>query len=97
MSSMTVWEFLEQRDARIEATQAVYEWSLNYHPGEGPFSCLLDLVGWSAENLGESCYRGGRLGWREAGLLADALREWADDPHRIEDWIDRVIALEMNG
>jgi hypothetical protein len=93
---MTVWEFLEERDERVEATQALYEWSLNYHPGEGPFSCLLDLVGWSDEHLGEPCYRGGRLGWSEIRLLSDALREWVYDPPRVDDWIDRVIALEMN-
>jgi hypothetical protein len=90
-----MWEFLERGTTTAPKTQEVYEWSLNYDPGKGPFSLLLDLIGWSEENLGQPCYRGGNLGWKEAVLLADSLTEWADNPHGVEEWITEMIRYEV--
>lgn len=93
----TVWEFLELPNEYAAETQALYEWSRNCNREGNPFTMFLDLIGWTAENYGE----GQRLapvessyGYVELGYLADALTEYADQPHHVTAWIDELMTKE---
>ena len=34
------------------------------------------------------------IGYVEAGYLADALKEWSDNPQQVENWITELMATE---
>jgi hypothetical protein len=50
----SVWDLLEEHDASVDETAALYSWSLNYDAGKGPFPVYLDLIGWSEDHFGEA-------------------------------------------
>jgi hypothetical protein len=92
-----IWQMLEA-DAPdgCDAVQDLYSWSLNYDAGKGPFTLLLDLIGWSEENLGEPLYslREASLGYLELDKLATALTEYADRPHDVREYVDALMNAE---
>lgn len=93
----TVWEFLEEdTEGVLEGIRDLANWSTNYTDGLTPLGVFLDLVGYSAEHFGESLVSDPSevLGWHEFGLLADALRDYANNPREAEAWIDRLMELE---
>lgn len=94
---MDIWKLLEQ-DAPdgCEAVQSLYSWSTNYDAGKGPFALFLDLVGWSEDNLGEPIYslKDASLGYVELSKLADALSAYADRPHDVNEYVERLMAAE---
>ncbi len=50
-----IWAMLEEPAPQgCEGVQDLYSWSLNYDAGKGPFPLFLDLIGWSADNFGET-------------------------------------------
>jgi hypothetical protein len=55
---------------------------------------MLDLIGWSEDNYGTPMSSGVRLGYLEADYLGDALKEWADYPQQVEDWITDLMNCE---
>lgn len=102
-----VWEIIEQAPKACEATADLYHWSANYAAGDGPFALFLDMIGWSAEELGMPCYgptvRAGEnrvtewdahLGYVELGKLGAALNEYADNPHDIRAFVDTLMMAE---
>ena len=74
----------------------LYDWSLNYEPGANPWCVVLDLIGWSEEHLGETITRNPSqvLGFVELGLVADVLKEYADNPHRVSAAIEALNRAE---
>lgn len=91
-----LWTMLEDKaPAGCEAIQDLYSWSLNYDAGKGPFSLFVDIIGWSDDNLGGNVYSGSYpIGWMEADKLANALREWADRPETVQDYVDALVGAE---
>lgn len=91
------WKLLDAPAPKgCEGVQDLYAWSLNYDPGAGPFALFCDLIGWSADNLGEALYRAQYpLGWIEADKLARALSEYANRPISVRAYIDELIESEM--
>jgi hypothetical protein len=93
---MDRWEMLENAPKAVEDTADLYSWSTNYEAGMGPFTLFVDLIGWSDENIGEPLYslKDARLGYLELSKLADALKEYANDPHGVREWVDAIIEAE---
>jgi hypothetical protein len=96
---MSIWTLLEQ-DAPVgcAGVQDLYSWSLNYDAGTGPFVLFLDLIGWSAEEMGETLYNlnTASLGYLELDKLAVALTEYADRPHDVSDYVSELMAAESD-
>ena len=80
----------------LEPIARLYEWSLNYEPGANPWCVVLDLIGWSEEHLGETITRNPSqvLGFVELGLVADVLKAYADNPHRVSAAIEALNRAE---
>jgi hypothetical protein len=92
---MNVWQFLELPNDRAPEAQALYSWGLNCDRDGNPFLVFLDLIGWSADNLGEPMMeKGTALGYMELGYLADALNEYADNPNEVREWVDNLMNCE---
>lgn len=93
-----IWNFLEKEPRWAKETKALFEWSLNCE-GE-PFRKFLDLIGYSDENFGKSVgdwsEPSKNLGYLELSYLADALNEYADNPHEIFKYIDELFEAESN-
>lgn len=91
-----LWEFLEQEPRWAKETKALFQWSLNFDFGQRPWELFLDLIGWSADNVGADLYDGRyrSIGYMEADYLGDALKEWADAPHEVEAWIAELMGCE---
>lgn len=92
-----VWAMLEEpAPAGCEAVQDLYSWSLNYDAGRGPFTLFLDLIGWSEDVIGEPLYNlsSASLGYYELGKLGLALREYADRPHDVREYVEALMEAE---
>lgn len=98
--TLTVWDYLEQQQENprhpAKEAQALYEWGLNCNRNANPFLVYLDLIGWSRENYGADLVVRdlGYLGYLELDYLADALREYANDPHGVTDWVNDLMQCE---
>lgn len=93
----TIWDVLEESAPDgCDAVQTLYSWSLNYDAGHGPFTLFVDLIGWSDENLGQPLYDLATmsLGYVELSYLAAALTEYADRPHDVSEYVDRLLDAE---
>lgn len=95
-----IWEFLEEEPRWGKEVKALYEWSLNCE-GFAPFRKFLDLIGYSEENFGTNFADWNSpafsLGYKELDYLADALKEYADNPIEVEKYIDNLLEAERNG
>jgi hypothetical protein len=91
------WVLLETPPPGCEAVANLWSWSTNYDAGKGPASLFLDLIGWSADNLGQAIYVLGDasgLGYVELGKLAAALTEYADRPHDVRQYVETLLDAE---
>jgi hypothetical protein len=97
--NMTVWDFLEEEANNAEGVRALADWSAsNQDVRTGTtFGVFLDLIGWSSENLGQALVSepSSVIGYVEADLLADALKDWSNRPLDVEAWVDKFLAVEM--
>lgn len=93
---MDVWELCENPPAGCADVADLYHWSTNYDAGKGPFTLFLDLIGYSDEHLGEPLYnlRDASLGYVELDKLADALKQYADRPGDVREFVDALIEAE---
>jgi hypothetical protein len=91
-----VWEFLERPNRYAPEAQALYSWGLNCNRDSNPFTVYLDLIGWSKENYGSDLVIRdlGYLGYMELDYLADALREYANSPREVTEWVNALMACE---
>jgi len=75
----------------------LYDWATNYEAGRNPFTLFLDLIGWSADEYGETLFQGDPssvIGYVEAGQLGDALSAWADHPALVRDVVAALMRAE---
>jgi hypothetical protein len=91
-----VWELTEDPPKGCADTASLWHWSTNYDSGKGPMTLFLDLIGWSEKNIGEPIYslKDAFLGWVELDKLADALKEYANDPSRVQAFVDQLLEAE---
>lgn len=97
----TVWDLYENPPKEAAETSALAEWSLNYdHKTGNPYQIFLDLIGYSHENYGENLF-GGKfsqvLGFMELDYLADALKEYANNPTAVLNFVAELQELESAG
>jgi hypothetical protein len=92
----TLEQVLEAGEERFPEIVALYNWTLNYEAGKGPFSLFADLIGWSEENIGSPIYdlTNPQLGYLELSYLADALKEYADKGQEAYDFASSIIEAE---
>jgi hypothetical protein len=80
-----------------EAIESLYSWSSNYQDFR-PFRMFLDLVGHSAENLGEPLADwknpSESMGYVELGKLGEALAEWSNRPQDCEAFVLELLEVE---
>ena len=93
---------LSLREKLLNVFQTVfslYTWSSNFQCGEGPFTLFLDLIGWSEEQLGENLTTvdSSRLGYKELGLLAEALTDYSNFPQDVMEYVQFLMDCEMEG
>lgn len=93
---MTLEQLLEENEARFPNIVSLYQWTLNYEAGQGPFSLFADLVGWSEENIGCPIYDLSKpqLGYLELDYLADALKEYANKGEEAYRLVCAIIEAE---
>jgi hypothetical protein len=98
---MDIWEFLEQEANNAEGVRELAFFSAsNQDVRRGTtFGLFLDLIGYSSEELGGALVSdtSGLIGYTEADLLADALKDWANRPLDVEAWVNKFLAVEMEG
>ena len=93
-----VWEFVDRSmTTKMGAIAELWHWSTNYQHNSNPFNAFLDIIGWSAENVGSSLFdwEDPQFGAIEQDYLANALLINASSPNDVEQWIDQLMALEM--
>lgn len=93
-----LWAMLEEDAPRgCDAVQDLYSWSLNYDAGRGPFPLFLDLIGWSEDEYGTDLYSWSdrALGYVELSKLASALKEYADSPYPVREYVGELMAAEV--
>jgi hypothetical protein len=90
-----IWDYLEKENTTASATQALFEWGLNCDADANPFWLFVDLIGWSEEHYGHKIRESYALfGCVELDYLADALREYANRPHDVSNWITELMNCE---
>lgn len=99
MTRKSFWDLIETpADNVCEVTNLIH-WSMNYDGRQGtPYHLFLDLIGYSDEHFGENLYKGNPrnvLGFMELDYLGDALKEYANNPQAVEDWIDLLMETEQ--
>ena len=96
-TSKNLWDFLEETECPAPATRDLFQWSLNYDHQDRPFNLFMDIIGYSWEHYGTKMYTSSIfLGYVEADMLADTLKEWADRPQQVENWITELFSCEDN-
>ena len=95
---MDIWEFLDQETTNAEGVRELAFFSAsNQNVKRGTtFGVFLDLIGWSEEKYGQSLVSNpsGLIGYVEADLLADALKDWSNRPLDVEAWVDKFLAVD---
>lgn len=89
-----VWDFLAQPNKYAENTQQLYEWGLNCHQQNNPFLLFLDLIQWSLENYGQKFDEYESFGYLELDYLGDALKEYAENPNEVYEWVSNLMQTE---
>ncbi len=97
-TKQTLEQVLEEGACYFPEIHALYNWSMNYEAGKGPFTLLIDLVGYSQEQYGAPLYDLSKppLGYLELDYLADALKEYADKGGNAHDFIERILEAEAS-
>ena len=92
------WDLIETPAANVVEVTSLLHWSMNYDGRKGtPYHLFLDLIGYSHENYGDNLFKGNPrdvLGFLEIDYLGDALKEYANNPQEVEDWIDLLMEAE---
>ena len=94
----TLWDMFENPPAYAVSVTALWEWSRNFEAGQTPATCFLDLIGYSAEQFGQAIYNYSKpaLGYMELDYLGDALKEYAERPDSVMEWVEKLLEAEMN-
>jgi hypothetical protein len=94
---LTHEELIDNAPGYAEGVSSLWSWSGNYdYPS--PASLFLDLIGYSDEHFGEALCdltkMSPRLGYLELDLLADALKEYADRPGDVMEYVELLLQTE---
>lgn len=92
-----VWDALDNAPEYAQAVARLIAWSTNYDIKTGtPYQVFLDLIGYSHEEYGETMVAKPYevLGYLEMGYLADALKEYADAPSEVMDFVKVIDTLD---
>jgi len=99
--SKTLEQVLEEGEERFPHITGLYQWSTNWNAGEGPMTLFLDLIGWSANEIGSPLFDLSNvhrtLGYMECDYLGDALKEYADKGESAYIFVENLISAEMRG
>lgn len=97
----TVWDLYENPPKGAEETSSLASWSLNYDSKTGtPFQIFLDLIGYSEDEFGTKLFAGDFsrvLGFMELDYLGDALKEYANNPEPVRNFLTELFELEAKG
>ena len=99
-TKQTIWDLLENPKLNQEHTAGLISWSMNYDlKSTGtPYLLFLDLIGYSAENYGQPLFNLNNIqkvmGYMELDYLADALKEYAENPQAVLDFIGAIDEAE---
>ena len=99
METKTLDQLLEANEERFPEITSLYSWSTNYEAGKTPFTLLIDLIGYTADNYGESLFNIAKtpLGYLELDYLADALKEYSTIGADAYDYIMAILDAEALG
>jgi hypothetical protein len=92
MTSDKYWKMLDtDHPEYVEEVVGLVNWSHNCERPT-PFDLYLDLIGWSAEELGEHLWQQNSpsLDYRGLGYLADALQEYVKRPADVCEWVTKL-------
>jgi hypothetical protein len=93
----TQYDVIEAAPKYAEGVARLWSWSENYN-FPSPASFFLDLIGYSDEHYGQPLARmtdvPSTLGYLELDMLANALREYADRPIDVGNYIDQLTSAE---
>jgi hypothetical protein len=92
---ITLWDLLENPKPSQAHTAGLIEWSMNYDLKTGtPYLLFLDLIGYSQENYGQPMFNLANIqkvmGFMELDYLGDALKEYAENPQAVLDFIEAI-------
>jgi hypothetical protein len=95
----TIWDLLESPKPSQEHTAGLISWSMNYDLKTGtPYHIFLDLIGYSADEYGSNLFNYTNiqevLGFMELDYLGDALKEYANNPQEVLDFIEAIDEAE---
>lgn len=98
-SKKTIWDLLEDPKPNVEHTAGLISWSMNYDLKTGtPYHIFLDLIGYSMEEFGSKLFNYENiqkvLGYMELDYLGDALKEYAENPQAVLDFIEAIDKAE---
>jgi hypothetical protein len=98
-TKQTIWDLLENPKPSQEHTAGLISWSMNYDLKTGtPYHIFLDLIGYSDDMYGTLLFNGKNfnkvLGYMELDYLADALKEYAENPQAVLDFIGAIDEAE---
>lgn len=87
----------ENAPTYCEGVESLYSWSSN-HEGMQPFRKFLDLIGYTEEEFGSALgdwkEPSSALGYKEVGLLAEALTEYANRPNDVTEFVKELLSVE---
>ena len=90
-ATRNTWAIYEDPRKGAEETTALFEWSRNYsYPS--PATLFLGLIGYEDMDL----VQGVALGYLERDYLGDALKEYANNPHLVNEAIAEMLEAESN-
>lgn len=81
---------------RLQPILDIWGETSNYEFAQDPFAKFLDLIGYSEEYFGETIAdKKAVYGYRELWLIGEALVEYSERPHDVEDLITKLISEEV--
>ena len=94
-----IWDVLGDAKPSQEHTASLISWSMNYDLKTGtPYHIFLDLIGYSADEYGSNLFDYTNiqkvLGFMELDYLGDALKEYAENPQTVLDFIRAIDEAE---
>jgi hypothetical protein len=98
-TKQTLWDLLETPKPSQEHTAGLISWSMNYDLKTGtPYHLFLDLIGYSEDNYGTPLFNLSNIskvfGFMELDYLGDALKEYAENPQAVLDFIGAIDEAE---
>jgi hypothetical protein len=98
-TKQTIWDLLENPPKGATETAGLISWSMNYDLKTGtPYHIFLDLIGYSDDVYGTLLFNhkdfSRVLGFMELDYLGDALKEYANNPQAVLDFLGEIDEAE---